>query len=143
MKRLLLALALCALAVATVSAATGDARISWQAKYDTGDGTLPLRGYVQYATFSTWGGWSPWQTAHLDATGAALITLPLPVVCWSGTDICATLDGQWLYWTLVPWRFGDCTPLDPSANSATYRGVDWIAEQDISRGFVFQGECQP
>jgi hypothetical protein len=141
MKRLLLALALCALVVSTVSAATTGGSMTWRAKHITPNGnTHPLEGgYVMWATHNMFGGLSPWRYSWLDANGAATIRLPLPVICWSGTEACFTLDGQWLYWTVIPPNMGQCTP----ASGQAARGVTWIAQQTESMGTVWQGECQP
>jgi hypothetical protein len=125
-------------------ATAGDAVITWQAKVDLGDGnTAPLRGYVRWATVGLFSGFSAWHTTYLDTLGMASIMLPLPVYCWDGTDQCFTVDGQWLYWTVVPWAFGTCLPLNPPSSEMTYSGVDWIDGHPMSMGFIYQGDCVP
>jgi hypothetical protein len=138
MKRLALVLLLCALIAGNVTAHPGGATVTLHGKYVTPDGnTAPLTGYVRWATSTMFTGLTLWQTMWLDADGVARITLPLPVICWSGTEQCFTLDGQWLFWAITPLHASGCLPYDPP-DSASYRGVVWVAEQDVSMGFIWE-----
>jgi len=141
MRRLALALVLWAIVAGSVAGSAGGATVTWQVAED--GNTRPLRGYVQYTTVTLYGGMGPMRTVALDATGTARLTLPLPIACWSGTEQCVTLDGQWLYWTVVPWAFPTCTPLEPATGDDLYRGVTWVDVQDSAWGFILQGECEP
>jgi hypothetical protein len=147
MKRLFLLLVIVALLATpvVVLATPGGAVVTFRAKHvlPSGD-THPLEGgYIRWATSTMFTGMSHWHYTYLNAQGIARLTLTLPVICWNGTQDCFTLDGQWLYWTLVPPNYGACTLFDPPSGQQAYQGVTWVATQDMSFGSVWQGNCLP
>jgi hypothetical protein len=144
MKRLVLALILCALAVTTVSAAVSGGSLTIYAKHvtDSGETHALDGGYVMYATHTLYGGFSPWRYCWINSKGMCRIDLPLPLLCWSGTDICTTLDGQTVYWTLIPPHYGECTLREPATGAAALSGVTWIATQNEAIGTVWSGRCE-
>jgi hypothetical protein len=142
MKRVLLAILLCAFVVSVASADVPIGSMTFYAKYVTPDGnTHPLTGFVMYGTSNGFSGLTPWTKCWLNDKGACRIDLPLPVICWSGTDACFTLNGQWVYWTIAPLYADTCT-LSPSGNPQARQGVTWIATQKVIVGTVWEGECQ-